>query len=62
MVMQVLDIGIERSDILPPTIVMTVVFLMTKVLKFIQVMEDLDIGILKPTTLPQVITDLMDVC
>ena len=47
-----MDIVIERPAILPPTIVMTMVSLIMKVLKFIRVTEDMDMGLLRPKTIP----------
>ena len=44
--MEVLNIGIKIQEIIPPTIVTMMVFLMMKVLKYLRVMEDGDIGIL----------------
>ena len=41
-----------RPDILPPTIIMTMVSVIMKVLKYLQVMEDVNIGILIPATIP----------
>ena len=55
--MEVLDIGLERSDIFPPTIVTTMVFQMTKLLKFMQVMEHVGIGLLIPSTRTLEITE-----
>ena len=57
--MEVLDIGLERPAILPPTIVTMMVFLMMKVLECLQVMEDMDIGLLRKATLPIATTDLI---
>ena len=51
-VMKVLDIGLKIPDIIPPTIVMTVVFLMMKLLKCLRVLKYLDIDILIADTLP----------
>ena len=49
---EVLEIDIERPAILPLAIVTKMVFMIMKVLKCIRVMEDLDIYILIPATLP----------
>ena len=51
-VIEVMDVVIERPAILPPTIVMTMVSLIMKVLKFIRVIEDMDMGLLRPNTIP----------
>ena len=50
--MEFLDIGLNRPAIIPPAIVMTMVYLIMKVLECLQVMEDLDIGLLITYTLP----------
>ena len=49
--MEVLDIGLEIPDILPPNILMRMVFLMMKVLEYLLVIEDMDIGLLRPSTI-----------
>ena len=49
--MEVLNIGIDISPILPPTIVITMVFLMMKVMDCLRVMEDVEICLLIPATL-----------
>ena len=46
----VLDIDIEIPYIIPPTITTTMLFLMTKVLNFLRLMEDMDIYILITAT------------
>ena len=50
--MEVLNIGLERPVIIPTTIIMTMVFLMIKVFECLWVMEGVDIGFLRPATLP----------
>ena len=50
--MKVLYIGPEKKSILTPNIVMEMLFLMVKVLKYLQVMEELDIRILRLSTIP----------
>ena len=50
--MKVLNIGLERPVIIPTTIIMTMVFLMIKVFECLWVMEGVDIGFLRPATLP----------
>ena len=57
--MEVLYISINIPAIIPLTIVTTIVFLMTKVLKCLRVMENMDIGILRISTLPLAITDFI---
>ena len=57
--MEVYDIGIVRTDILPPTIVTTMLFLVIKVLKYLCVMEDTEIGLLRPATLPLAIAEFI---
>ena len=49
--MEFLDIGIDRPAILPPTILITMVFLMMELLNCLWVMEDVDIGLYMPSTL-----------
>ena len=49
--MEVLDIGLERPDILPPNILMRMVFLMVKLFEYLLAMEDVDIGLLRSSTL-----------
>ena len=51
MVKEVLDIGIERTYICPPTILMMMVFITMKVLEYLQVMEGVDLGIKIPANL-----------
>ena len=46
-----------RLTIIPPTIITTMVCLMTKVLQLLQVMEYVDIGLLRTATISLVITD-----
>ena len=53
--MKVLDIGLETPDIIHPTIVMVMVFLMMKVLECLQVIEDVDKGLLIPANIPLII-------
>ena len=48
--MEVLDIGLNIIATPPNTSVPAMVFQMMKVLKYMWVMEDLDIGILRPST------------
>ena len=50
--MEVLDVCLDMPAIIFPTIITMIVFPMMKVLKGLQVMEDVDIGILRPSTLP----------
>ena len=45
--MEVLDIHLERPTNFPPTIAMVMVFLMVKVLKYLRVMKDVDICLLR---------------
>ena len=47
-------------DILPPTVLTTMEFMMIKVLTCLWVMEDVDIGILRPATLSLGITEVID--
>ena len=46
-------------DILPPTGITKMEFLMMKVLKCLRVMEDMDMGFLRPSTIPLVIADIL---
>ena len=57
--MEVLDIGIDRPAILPPTIVMMMEFLLNKFLKFLQGMEDVDLGLKRPAILPLEIVEFI---
>ena len=57
--MEVLDIGIERPAILPPTIVMKMLFTMMKLLKCTWVIEDMEIGILTPKNIPLSIVEFI---
>ena len=57
--MKLLDIGLTRLAILPPTIITMMIFQMMKVLKFLQVMEDVEIGLLIPETLPLAIAEFI---
>ena len=57
--MEVLDIGLDRTAILPPTIVMTMVFIMMNILECLQVMEDVDVGLLIPPTLALAILEFI---
>ena len=51
-----------RPDILPPTAVTTAVnFPNNKFLKFLWVIKDVYIGLLRPDTLPQVIVEVVDI-
>ena len=50
--MEVLDIGLKIPAINPTTIATTMVFLMTKVLECLWVMEDVEIGLVRPSTIP----------
>ena len=56
MVTEVWYIGLVIPDIIHPTIITMMVFVMMKFLKFLQVMEYIDIGLLRPATLPLAIT------
>ena len=56
--MEVLNISIDRPKALPPTIAMAILFLMTKVLKCLRVMEDVYISILIQSTRPLEIVEL----
>ena len=55
--MGVFDIGIKRSAILPPIILMLIVVMILKFLNCMWVMEDVDIGLLRPSNLPLAILD-----
>ena len=57
--MQFLDIGLKRPEIIPPTNIMTMSFIIMKLLECLQVMKDVDIGILRPDTLPLTIMDFI---
>ena len=50
-----------RPSILTPTIATTMVLLIMKVLKYLRVTEDVDIGLLIPATLPLTITEFITV-
>ena len=56
---KVLDIGLVRPVIITPTIITTMIFHRMKLLKCMQVMEDLDIGILRSDTLPPEIEEFI---
>ena len=56
---------VEKVDVLgwnKSTTVMTMSFLMKKIFKGLQVMEDVEIFILRPATVPQVIMKVWDIC
>ena len=57
--MEVLDINIKIPSIIFPTIVMAMVSLMMKFLKCLTVKENVDIGLLRPSTLTLVIVDFI---
>ena len=57
--MEVYGIGIVIPSILPPTIVTTLVFLTMKVLKCLWMIKYVDLGLLRPSTLPLEITDFI---
>ena len=57
--MEVLDIVIKILAIINSTIVTMMVFLMMKLLKCLRVMEDVDIGLLRPVTLHLVIAEFI---
>ena len=59
MVIEVLYIGLEIPDIIIPAIVMMIEFMMMKVLESLQVMEYVEIGILRPDTLTITIVDFI---
>ena len=48
-------------DIILPTVVTTMPFLKKKVLKCLWVMKYMDIGLLRPDTIPLVITEVMGI-
>ena len=50
--MELLDIGIKRPVILPPTIIMIMVFMTMEVLDCILVIEEVDLGLNISATLP----------
>ena len=50
--MEFLDIGINIPSVIPLAIVMTMLFMMMKLLECLKLMEDVDIGLLRPSTLP----------
>ena len=50
--MEVLDIGLKIPAIIPPGTILMMVFLMNKVLKCMQVVEDVGIGLLRPSIIP----------
>ena len=49
--MEFLDIGLQIIIIIYPTIVIVMVFMMTKVLECLWATEDVDIGLKRPSTL-----------
>ena len=51
--------GIIIPAIIPPTVVTTMKFMMTNFLKYLLVMEDVDIGILRSATLPLVTIEVI---
>ena len=57
--MEVLDIGLKITIILPTTIVMAMIFMMMKILKCLRVMEDAYIGVLIPATPPLAIVQFI---
>ena len=57
--MEVYEIGLVRRSIPPPTVVTTMEFLMKKLLKCLCVMEDVEIGLLRPATLPLTIAEVI---
>ena len=60
--MEFQDIGLIIPSILPPTVITTEIkFLNKKVLKCLWVSKFVNIGILRPATLPQVIFEVVDV-
>ena len=58
-VIKLYDISLVRPAILPPTIITTMKFLMTKVLRCFQVMEDVYIALLIPATIPIEIAEVI---
>ena len=59
--MEVWDIGLMRPVILPPTVATTMEFWKNKVLKCLWLMKDVEMTLLRPSTLPLVITDFVDI-
>ena len=57
--MKVQYIGIVSLDILPPIVIKTMGFLMTKLFKCLCVVEDVYIGLLRPATLPLAIVEFI---
>ena len=57
--MEVYDIGIVIPAIIPPTILTNIVFPMIKVLKFLWVMEDVGIGLLRPANITLAIAEFI---
>ena len=57
--MEVLYIGIEMPSISPPTIIMTMVFLIMEVLKCLRMKEETDLGINRSATLPLAIVEFI---
>ena len=57
--MEVLGISIGRPAICPPTIVMTMLFLMIKLLECLWVMEGMDLGLKRPDNIPIVIMEFI---
>ena len=52
--MEVYGFGIKISGNIPPNIVTKMIFMTMEVLQCMQVMEDVDIGLLRPATFPLV--------
>ena len=57
--MEVLDIVLDRPYIIPPIVVTAMLFKIMKYLKCVQVLEYVDICILRPLTIPIAIADFI---
>ena len=58
-VMEVLDIGLKRPAISPPTIKIPMLFMMIKVLECLLVMEDVDFSLKRPSTVTLTIMEFL---
>ena len=57
--MELLDIDIETTAILNPTIVMILLFMMPKICECMQVMEDVDIDLNRPDIINPTIVEFI---
>ena len=57
--MEVLDIGLKRPYIFPPTILMNMLFMMVKVLECMKVVEDMDLSLKRSSNIFLTIVDFI---